>query len=48
MCEGDNHGIMLKCMYLWLFVCMCVAGAYTVMAVAWVVVGMAIPTTLLG
>ena len=36
------------CMYLWLFVCMFVAGAYTVMAVAWVVVGMAVPTTLLG
>ncbi len=36
------------CLYLWLFVCMFVAGAYTVMAVAWVVVGMAIPSTLLG
>jgi len=52
MCEGDNHGIMLKCMYVsmvvCMYVCMYVAGAYTVMAVAWVVVGMAIPTTLLG
>ena len=51
VCEGDNHGIMLKCMYVSMivfFVCMFVAGAYTVMAVAWVVVGMAFPTTLLG
>jgi hypothetical protein len=30
-----------------MIVCMCAAGAYTVMAVAWVVVGMAVPTTLL-
>ena len=45
MCEGDYHGIMLKCTVI---VCMFVAGAYTVMAVAWVVVGMAVPTTLLG
>jgi hypothetical protein len=49
MCEGDNHGIMLKCMYVSMIVCLhVVAGAYTVMAVAWVVVGMAVPTTLLG
>ena len=46
MCEGDNHGIMLKGIYV--SVCMFVAGAYTVMAVAWVVAGMAVPTTLLG
>ena len=38
--------IMVLCwnvyMYLWLFVCMFVAGAFTVMAVACVVVGMAV------
>ena len=38
MCEGDNHGIMLKCMYVsMIVVCMFVAGAFKVMAVAWVV-----------
>jgi hypothetical protein len=39
---------MYLSMIVCLFVCMFVAGAYKVMAVAWVVVGMAIPTTLLG
>jgi len=45
MYEGNKIGIMLKFMYASMFV----AGAYNkVIAVAWVVVGMAIPTTLLG
>jgi hypothetical protein len=44
MYEGNKIGIMLKFMYASMFV----AGAYKVIAVAWVVVGMAIPTTLLG
>ena len=26
MCEGDNHGIMLKCMYVSMIVCMYVCS----------------------